>query len=103
VLGPGQERVTGDLTLHGQTHPVTFELETTEPINDPFGFVRAGAAASGKSSREEWGLTWNKHMETGSLMVGDKVKIPLAIQGVTKPAILQGVTQPAVAAAAAWN
>ena len=43
-------RITGDLTMHGQTHPVTFTAEVGEPITDPYGLTRAGANVKVKST-----------------------------------------------------
>jgi len=79
----GQDRyeVTGDLTLHGQTHPVVLQVETVPPFKDPFGLLRAGGSATGTINRKEWGLVWSQVMETGSLLVGDDIKLSLDVQG----------------------
>lgn len=79
-VGRGQYDVTGDLTIRGQAHPVSFRVETMEPVKDPWGMVRAGGAASGELSRKQWGLTWNQVLETGSLLVGDEVKYTLEVE-----------------------
>jgi polyisoprenoid-binding protein YceI len=58
--GGNEYTVTGDLSMHGITKPVTLEVETVPPIKDPWGLTRTAASASGKISRKEWDLTWNQ-------------------------------------------
>lgn len=67
--------VTGDLTIRGVTHPVTLRAEIEGPISDPFGNQRLSVSATGEISRKEWGLTWNVGLETGGVLVSDKVKL----------------------------
>ena len=83
--GPGQWKVTGDLTLHGVTKPVVLAVEATgEPIKDPNGNTRAGASATTKIDRREYGLTWNKALEAGGVVVGDEVKISIDLEAIKK-------------------
>lgn len=77
---PSEATVTGDLTLHGITRPVTFSLEQEAPIKDPWGNQRIAASAKGKLSRKEWGLTWNQALELGGVVVSDEVKFNLDVQ-----------------------
>jgi polyisoprenoid-binding protein YceI len=87
-LGGGEYEVAGELSMRGQTHPVTFRAETTEPLKDPFGGTRAGANLSGAISRKQWGLTWNQALETGALVVSDEVKFTVDVQAVASvPAV----------------
>jgi polyisoprenoid-binding protein YceI len=73
--------VTGDLTLHGVTKPVTLEVEeVSDETKDPWGNTRIGATAKGKLKRSDFGLVWNAPMETGGFMLGDEVKIEFDIQ-----------------------
>jgi polyisoprenoid-binding protein YceI len=72
----------GDLTVLGETRPVEFELEFEGVSPDPWGGTRAGFTAEAEISRKDWNLTWNMALETGGLVVGDKVKIELEIQAV---------------------
>jgi polyisoprenoid-binding protein YceI len=72
----------GDLTIFGVTHPVEFELEFEGVGPDPWGGTRAGFTATTEISRKQWGLEWNVALETGGVLVGDKVKIELDIQAV---------------------
>lgn len=74
--------ITGDLTIAGVTKPVTLDLEFLGEIVDPWGNPRAGFAASGKINRNDFGLSYNKVMETGGLVVGDEIQISLEIEGI---------------------
>ena len=75
-------QVTGDLDMHGVTRPVTLDLEITGMVTDPWGNDRIGATLSGKINRKDWGLAWNKALETGGLVVGEDVKITIELQGI---------------------
>ncbi|MHB1936279.1 MAG: YceI family protein [Acidobacteriaceae bacterium] len=78
---PGGGKVTGDLTIHGVTREITLDVEGPTPeIKDPWGKQRIGASATAKLSRKDFGLTWNAALETGGVMVGDKVKITLDVE-----------------------
>ncbi|MBV9462619.1 MAG: YceI family protein [Verrucomicrobiae bacterium] len=74
----------GDLTMHGVTKPVTLNVEFGGLIKDPWGNQRAAFTATGTLNRKDFGLTWNKALETGSLMVGEDVKIILEIEAAEK-------------------
>jgi polyisoprenoid-binding protein YceI len=78
--------VTGDLTMHGVTKPVTLAVEGPTPeTKDAWGNVRRGAVATTKIKRSDFGLTWNKALEAGGVAVGDEVTITLDLE-VTKKA-----------------
>jgi polyisoprenoid-binding protein YceI len=73
--------VTGDLTLHGVTKPVTFAVEgPSAPGKDPWGNTRIGLSATAKINRKDFGLSWNSALETGGLLVGEDVHIALEVQ-----------------------
>ena len=76
--------VTGDLTMRGVTRKVTLEGEILGPIQDPSGNRRAGFNASGMINRKEFGLMWNKVLETGGLVVGNEVELILEGEGILK-------------------
>jgi len=78
-------KLHGNLTIHGVTKAVVLDLEIGGVAKDPWGHQRAGAVATGRIDRKDFGLTWNKTLETGGLMVGDDVTITLNIEGVLKP------------------
>jgi polyisoprenoid-binding protein YceI len=79
--GEGEYAVTGDLTLHGVTKPVTFAVEgPSAPGKDPWGNTRIGLSATTKINRKDFGLTWNAALETGGILVGEDVQISLDVQ-----------------------
>ncbi len=78
--GSSDYQVHGDLTLHGQTHPVTLDVEFGGVANDPWGNTKAGFTLSTKINRKHWGLVWNAPTETGGLLVSEEVKIHIDLQ-----------------------
>jgi polyisoprenoid-binding protein YceI len=79
--GGADYTVTGDLTMHGVTKPVTFAVEDVSvPSKDPWGNHRIGLSASTKINRKDFGLTWNSALETGGVLVGEDVSISLEVQ-----------------------
>lgn len=74
--------LVGDLTIKGVTKQVEFDLEFDGVSPDPWGGTRAGFSAEGEIDRRDFGLEWNMALDTGGLMVGEKVKISLDIQAV---------------------
>lgn len=77
----GDFLVDGDLTIHGITKPVTFEVEFGGFGTDPWGNYKAGATAKTVINREDFGLVWNAALETGGVLVGKDVTITLDLQG----------------------
>ncbi|MBD5785535.1 YceI family protein [Cellulosimicrobium terreum] len=75
----GDYVVAGDLTINGVTKPVELATEFAGTATDPFGNPRAGFEASVQISRKEFDLTWNAALETGGVLVGDKVTITLDV------------------------
>jgi polyisoprenoid-binding protein YceI len=81
--GAGELKVDGDLTIHGVTRPVVFEVEgPSEPGKDPWGNTRIGWSATTKINRKDYGLTWNAALEAGGFLVGDQVTITLDVEAV---------------------
>lgn len=72
--------ITGDLTMRGVTLPVTLKGELGGVIDDPYGNVRAGATASTKINRQDFGVSWNAALEAGGFTLGDDVTINLDLQ-----------------------
>jgi polyisoprenoid-binding protein YceI len=75
-------RVHGDLTIRGITKPVTIDVEHTGVALDPFGNLRAGFEGKAEVNRKEWGLTWNAALETGGLLISEKIKLELDISAI---------------------
>lgn len=78
--GNGRYLVTGDLTIRDQTRAVSLEVDTTKPMNDPWGNRKAGATATAILNRKDWGLTWNQVLEFGALLVGEEVRVTIDIE-----------------------
>jgi len=81
-LGGDTLRLVGDLTMHGVTREVALEVESAGQTNDPWGNTRAGFAARGSVDRKDFGLTWNQALETGGVLVGEKVEIEIEVEAV---------------------
>ncbi|WP_077214385.1 YceI family protein [Bacillus dakarensis] len=77
----GEYDVTGDFTIRDVTKPQTFKVTYEGSGKDPWGNEKVGFGVEGVINRSEYGLTWNAALETGGVLVGDKVKISLDVQG----------------------
>ena len=78
--GDGKLKVTGNLTLHGVTRPITLDVTgPTAEIKDPWGKTRRGLSATAKLNRKDFGLSWSKMIETGPV-VGDEVAIDIEVE-----------------------
>jgi polyisoprenoid-binding protein YceI len=83
--GPDRLKVTGDLTIHGVTREVTVNVEgPTQEIKDPRGNFRRGAAGTARINRKDFGLIWNRALETGGVVVGEDVDIFVEIELIKK-------------------
>jgi len=79
--GDDELAVSGDLTMHGVTRPVVFNVEgPTAAGKDPWGNTRMGLSATTKINRKDFGLTWNATLETGGILVGEEITITLDVQ-----------------------
>lgn len=79
-LKPGFEKLHGDLTIRGTTHPITLDVEHHGTVVDPYGQTKAGFSVNGKIKRKDYGLTWDAVTEAGSVVVSDEIKIHCEIQ-----------------------
>src|SRR5204862_2321926 len=83
--GPGKAKVTGELTLHGVTKEIVLDVEgPTDVIKDPMGNTRAGAHATTKINRKDFGIVYNKTLDGGGVMVGDDVDVTIDVEAVLK-------------------
>ena len=75
--------ITGDLTIHGVTKEVILDTNYEGSVaKDPWGNARSAFTAETEINRKDYGLTWNKVLETGQFLVGDEVKIILEVEGI---------------------
>ena len=74
--------ITGDLTIKGVTKPVTVAFEPTGSARDPFGNLRIGFEGGSAINRKDWGLTWNAALETGGVLVSEKIKLEFDVSAI---------------------
>ncbi|SEC09599.1 Polyisoprenoid-binding protein YceI [Nocardioides exalbidus] len=74
--------ITGDLTIKDVTKPVTIEFEQTGSAVDPFGNTRVGFEGETTINRKDWGLTWNAALETGGVLVSEKIKLEFDVSAI---------------------
>ena len=79
-------RVNGALTIKGVTRDVVLDVEVLGQAKDPWGNERAAFSATTSIDRREFGLTWNQVLETGGVMVGDRIEIAIDIEAVRQAA-----------------
>ena len=84
IQSTGQNRYTveGELTIRDVTKKVSLDGELIGPVNDPWGNQRMGIVLTGEVDRRDFGLTYNKVLETGGLLIGNEVKIHLEGEGI---------------------
>lgn len=75
-------RIVGDLTIRGTTMEVVLDAQYEGTGKDPWGGTRAGARATGRIDRRDWGLKWNQALETGGILVANEVRIEVEVQAV---------------------
>lgn len=75
-------RIMGNLTIHGQTKPIVLAVNFKGSAKDPWGNNRLVFEANSKINRKDFGLTWNKALESGGVLVGDEVSIVIDGQAV---------------------
>ena len=74
--------ITGDLTIAGVAKPVTVEFESTGSARDPFGNLRVGFEGGSSISRKDWGLVYNAALETGGVLISDKIKLEFDVSAI---------------------
>lgn len=84
---PGKLKVTGDLTIRGVSRQVTLTVTAPKsPIKDPWGLQRTAVSGTTKIDRQDFGVSWNKSLDSGGVVVGDNVDITLDVEMVVPPA-----------------
>ncbi|MEU9135527.1 YceI family protein [Streptomyces sp. NPDC048404] len=82
ALGGDDYRITGDLEILGTTKQISIDLEFNGAAKDPFGNERVGFEGKAEILRSDWGLTWNAALETGGVLVSDKIKLNFDISAI---------------------
>ena len=83
--GMNKVKVIGNLTIHGTTKEITVDVEGPTPeVKDPWGNFRRGATATANIDRRDFGLKWNKVLDSGGLVVGEEVNIYIEVELVRK-------------------
>ena len=85
VTGPDTFDVTGDLTIKNQTHPITIPFSYVGTAKDPFGNVRSGFEGETTINRKDYGIVWNAALETGGVLVSEKVTLDIEISAILQP------------------
>jgi len=80
--GPTSLDLTGDLTIKGVTNSVTVPFEFEGAATDPFGNLRVGFEGAATINRKDYGVTWNAALETGGVLVSDKIVLEFEISAI---------------------
>jgi polyisoprenoid-binding protein YceI len=80
--GPAGLELTGDLTIKGVTRAVTVPFEFEGLATDPFGNQRAGFEGAVTINRKDYGITWNAALETGGVLVSDKIVLEFEVSAI---------------------
>jgi len=86
-LGGDKYRITGELQVRDVVKPVSFDAIFEGSAKDPWGGERAGFSGTLSLDRRDYGLTWNKLLETGGVVVGDRVDLVLEVEAVKQAAV----------------
>jgi polyisoprenoid-binding protein YceI len=81
-VGDNEYRVTGNLTMHGVTKQETFSAEYSGQVKDIYGLQRAAFSVKGTINRKDYGLNWNVALESGGVLVAEKVNIEIDLAAV---------------------
>ncbi|MGL5809091.1 MAG: YceI family protein [Nocardioides sp.] len=74
--------IVGELTIKGVGKPATLVFEQLGSARDPFGNLRVGFEGGGTINRKDWGLAWNVPLDSGGLLVSDKIKLDIDVSAI---------------------
>jgi polyisoprenoid-binding protein YceI len=86
VVSPERLRVVGDLTIRDVTREVVLDVEYGGQGKDPWGNTRVGFTATASLNRKDFGLAWNQALETGGVLVGERVDVEIELQAIRQAA-----------------
>lgn len=87
AVSPEHLRVVGDLTIRDVTREVVLDVEYGGQGKDPWGNQRVGFTATASLNRKDFGLTWNQALETGGVLVADRVDVEIELQAIRQAAV----------------
>ena len=76
------DKAYGTLTIKGISKKIELDFENNGTVTDPWGNKRVGLELNGKINRKDYGLNWNKALEAGGVVVGEKVKFNIELEGI---------------------
>jgi polyisoprenoid-binding protein YceI len=80
-VGKQKFKVTGDLTMLGVTKEVVLQVDGPTPeMKDPWGNIRRGASARTRINRQDFGMTWNRVLDAGGVMIGKEVDVIMEVE-----------------------
>lgn len=85
LQGENKARMTGDLTIRGVTNEVVMDVEHTGSAKSPWGVTSHGFNGRAVINRKDWGLNWNRALETGGWLVGDEITIDIELELMVSP------------------
>ncbi len=80
LLSISGDELIANLTIKGITKKVVFDYENNGVIKDPWGNTKLGFSLEGKIKRKDFGITWNKTLDSGFFVLGEKVRITVDIE-----------------------
>ena len=87
VVSKDRLRVLGDLTIRGVTREVVLDVEHGGQGKDPWGNQRVGFSATASLNRKDFGLVWNQALETGGLLVAERVDVEIEVEAIRQAAV----------------
>jgi polyisoprenoid-binding protein YceI len=79
---PTTLELTGELTIRGVTNTITIPFQFEGAATDPFGNLRVGFEGSTVINRKDYGITWNAALETGGVLVSDKITLEFEVSAI---------------------
>ena len=80
VVSEKKGRIYGELTIRDISREVVLDAEFSGTAKSPWGTTSAGFSATTSFDRKDWGLGWNQALETGGILVGDKVDVNIELE-----------------------